>query len=255
MKNFFFGGLFALQFFSIIPVHQEIEPGPSRVRWSLRWLPLVGLGFGAMNAVLFLLLNTYTEISLLSLVLLAIIIPIVLSGGLHLDGLMDTGDAYFSYQDPEKRLDVMKDPRTGAFGVMVLLIVLALRFIFIYEALLVDEAAVWFLLIVPCFARMAMVGLLGHAPSAKTSGLSSFFQKSYDPSVTWWLLGTSFFLIIGCFFISIGVSIAMGLAVFAGVWIIKSWAVKAFRGITGDVCGAMLEGMVTFLWLIIWIFI
>ncbi|MFG6147766.1 adenosylcobinamide-GDP ribazoletransferase [Halobacillus sp. B23F22_1] len=255
MKNFYFGGLFALQFFSIIPVHLEIEPGLSRVRWSLRWLPLLGVAFGAANVVFFLMMHTYTEMSLLSLVLLSILIPIVLSGGLHLDGLMDTGDAYFSYQTPEKRLDVMKDPRTGAFGVMVLFLVLTLRFIFIYEAVRLEEAAVWFLLVIPCFARIVMVGLLGFAPSAKTSGLSSFFQKSYKASVTWWLVGTSIFLIIGCFFISIGVSIAFCLAVCAGVWIIKSWAVKAFNGITGDVCGAMLEGMVTFLWLIVWIFI
>ncbi|WP_101842810.1 adenosylcobinamide-GDP ribazoletransferase [Halobacillus sp. Marseille-P3879] len=254
MKNFALGGMFALQFFSVIPIHQQIEPSPSRVRAALVWLPMIGVGFGAVNLVLFDLLEPV--VSLFSLVMIAIIVPIVLSGGLHMDGLMDTGDAYFSYQEPEKRLNVMKDPRTGAFGVLTILTVLALRFVFMYEALRAETAAFWFLLGIPALARVGMVGLLGHAPSAKKNGLSAFFQKSYLPSVTWWLVGISFFIILGISFVThIFTATAVGLAVFAVIWLMKEWSIKAFGGITGDVCGASLEGMVTLLWLIVWIFI
>ncbi|MCP3027868.1 adenosylcobinamide-GDP ribazoletransferase [Halobacillus sp. A5] len=254
MKNLILSVLFTLQFFSIIPVHREIEPTPSRVRASLSWLPVIGLGFGAVNLLFITALQPV--MSPVTLVIVALTIPIVLSGGLHLDGLMDTGDAYFSYKERDKRLDVMKDPRTGAFGVLVLLAVLALRFVFMYESFRSEASALWLLVLIPALARVAMVGVLGHVPSAKNTGLSSFFQQSYRTGVTWSLAAMSVFLLFGASLLtSLNVSIALGVAAIAGIFMIKMWSLRAFGGITGDVCGAALEGMVTLLWLIVWIFI
>lgn len=258
MRDFRLGALFALQFFSVFPIKRNIEPATTIVRSSLRWLPILGLSIGAFNALMFHGLDSFSSLHLLSLVVFAIIIPAIWSGGLHLDGLMDTGDAFFSYQDKHKRLEVMKDPRTGAFGVLFLLVVLSTRFVFMYEAFLSNFSVIWFLVAIPFLSRCVMVLMLGHAVSARKSGLCFFFKKHYNRSVTGWILGLM--LVVSATMVAISlthfiISLAMVLASVIGMWGVKVWAKRSFGGITGDVCGALLEGMESYLWLIVLLFI
>lgn len=257
MRNFRFGALFALQFFSVFPIRRNINPTTPVVRSSLRWLPILGLSIGAFNALMFYGLDSLSFLHLPSLIFFAIIIPAIWSGGLHLDGLMDTGDAFFSYQDKHKRLEVMKDPRTGAFGVLVLLFVLSTRFVFMYEAFLRDFSVIWFLVFVPFLSRCVMVLMLGNAVSARENGLCFFFKKHYNRSVTWWIIGLTLAVIAAMASISLThltISLAMVLASVIGMWGVKVWAKRSFGGITGDVCGALLEGMETYLWFIVLLF-
>ena len=60
---------------------------------------------------------------------------IVLTGGLHLDGWADTGDAFFSYRDREKRLEILEDPRLGAFGTMALVFLIVVKIALFNELL------------------------------------------------------------------------------------------------------------------------
>ncbi|UOR10876.1 adenosylcobinamide-GDP ribazoletransferase [Halobacillus amylolyticus] len=256
MKNFGLGGLFALQFFSVFPIRKGIDPNPAVVRSCLMWLPILGLVIGGSNAFIFYGLSPLTTMSLVSLTVFALMIPAVWSGGLHLDGLMDTGDAFFSYQDQQKRLEVMQDPRTGAFGVLVLLAVLILRFVFMYESFLADLSMLWFILLIPFLSRCVMVLMLGHTPSARQKGLSYFFKNHYSQSVTVWVVSLMIVVSVVTAFFSWShfiVSLVMGLAAMIGMWGIRRWAVRSFGGITGDVCGATLEGMETYLWFIVWL--
>ncbi|ASN04687.1 adenosylcobinamide-GDP ribazoletransferase [Virgibacillus necropolis] len=257
MRNFRLGALFALQFFSVFPIRRNIEPTTRTVRSSLRWLPILGLSIGTFNALMFYGLDSLTSLSLLSLIVFAIIIPAIWSGGLHLDGLMDTGDAFFSYQDKHKRLEVMKDPRTGAFGVLVLLVVLIIRFVFMYEAFLSDFSVIGFLIVVPLLSRCMMMLLLGHGTSARESGLCYFFKKHYNRSVTYWIIGLTLVVCAAMAFLSsyhFIISLAMILASIIVMWGVRVWAIRSFGGITGDVCGALLEGTETCLWFIVWLF-
>ncbi|WP_163527741.1 adenosylcobinamide-GDP ribazoletransferase [Halobacillus ihumii] len=254
MKNVSQGGLLALQFFSVFPVRRNIEPIPSVVRSCLIWLPVLGFIIGSLNALVFYGLESSTTWSLLSLVVFAIMVPAICSGGLHLDGLMDTGDAFFSYRDKPRRLEVMQDPRTGAFGVLVLLAAVILRFVFIYEAFLTDFLVIGFMIIIPLFSRGVMILLLGHTLSARNSGLSHFFQSHYTYKVTFAVTGLMFMTCAAVSLLStsyFAISLVILLASLVALWGIRVWAIRSFGGITGDVCGATLEGMETYLWFIV----
>ncbi|MFD2923726.1 adenosylcobinamide-GDP ribazoletransferase [Halobacillus naozhouensis] len=256
MKNVGLGALFTLQFFSVCPIRKNIEPNSSVVRSCLIWLPVLGLVIGIINAFIFYGLASITTMSLISLIIFAIMLPAIWSGGLHLDGLMDTGDAFFSYQDSHKRLEVMGDPRTGAFGVLVLLAVLIMRFVFMYETFLTDSSAILFIIIVPIFSRGVMVMLLGNTLPARSRGLSHFFKRHYHHNVTLTIIGLMFVTSAAVSLHSLSyfmVSFAMLLVSLIGMWGIRVWALRSFGGITGDVCGATLEGMETFLWFIVWL--
>ena len=92
---------------------------------------------------------------------------------------MDASDAYFSYQDQGKRLEIMKDPRTGAFGVFSILVLLSCRFLFIYESTAnVENLSIIMIAVIPFLSKTVMGVLLLTVKSAKNEGLGSLFQNA-----------------------------------------------------------------------------
>lgn len=88
------------------------------MRWAVCFFPLIGLVVGA---VVFLWVSLSYSLLSLPMVLraaVAAVLPILLTGGIHLDGFCDTVDALASHQSRERRLEIMKDPNTGAFAVI-----------------------------------------------------------------------------------------------------------------------------------------
>lgn len=87
------------------------------MRWCICFLPLVGLVIGAAQWAAFSLLTHFSFGPVLRGAVLAVL-PILLSGGIHMDGFMDTCDAIHSYGSRGKRLEILKDPHVGAFAVI-----------------------------------------------------------------------------------------------------------------------------------------
>ena len=89
----------------------------SNMGYIFTFFPLVGLAVGAVQLLWLWFAQTFAINTLLYAVA-ATVIPILITGGIHLDGYMDTCDALFSYGDREKKLQIMKDPNAGAFAVI-----------------------------------------------------------------------------------------------------------------------------------------
>lgn len=106
----------AFTLYSRIPVPQ-VQWNEKNMRYCICFLPLVGAVIGAAQFGMFLLLEkTGTGPVLRGTVLAAL--PVLLSGGIHMDGFMDTCDAIHSWKSREERLRILKDPHTGAFAVL-----------------------------------------------------------------------------------------------------------------------------------------
>src|SRR5438874_4503413 len=112
----------ALQFLTRIPVPR----GDYRLEESVVWLPVVGLVLGAILAGVDWGFRALTFDPLVVSTVVVVLL-LVLSGALHADGLMDTCDAVFGHASPERRLEIMRDPRVGAFGVVGMVCVVALK--------------------------------------------------------------------------------------------------------------------------------
>ena len=108
--------LMAFSLYSRIPVPQA-KWNDESMRWCICFLPLVGLVIGAAQWAAFALLTHFSFGPVLRGAVLAVL-PILLSGGIHMDGFMDTCDAIHSYGSREKRLEILKDPHVGAFAVI-----------------------------------------------------------------------------------------------------------------------------------------
>ena len=114
MKSVISGLLVAFSMYSAIPVPQ-VNWEKQTMRWALGFLPLIGVLIGAIEWFWFAFCVHFGAAGVFYAVIAALI-PLAVSGGIHLDGLCDTCDALCSFGDREKRLAILKDPHVGAFG-------------------------------------------------------------------------------------------------------------------------------------------
>ena len=101
---------------SRIPVPQT-KWNEKSMRWCICFLPLVGAVIGAVQWAAYIVLTHFSFGRVFRAAVLTVL-PVLLSGGIHMDGYMDTCDAIHSYGSREKRLEILKDPHVGAFAVI-----------------------------------------------------------------------------------------------------------------------------------------
>lgn len=252
--GFLKGLLINLQFFTAIPIPIEIPMDKKHLTKAVQTFPLLGLIQGSLYSSILYVLMEFTPFSSLAAAFLLWLATILITGGIHLDGWMDASDAYFSFRDPEKRLEIMKDPRTGAFGVMAIITLLSSRFLFIYEITLHVELLSYLLIgAIPFLSKSVMGILLLTVKSAKQEGLGTLFQNA-APKGTLWIYPI-YLVVFLVFFITNGFML-MGFLIFTAAccyWFCRIKSVKWFGGITGDVLGASVEGTELILWLTLWL--
>lgn len=139
---------------------------------ALVWFPVVGVLIGL--AVGGVWVGASDAWPLVVAAAVAVTADAILTGGLHLDGLADTGDGMLPTLTPERRLTVMSDPQVGAFGAVALVVVLLLRF----AALAAGPAKVWIVAALWCGSRTAAAVVLLAGRYARADGLASAFRTA-----------------------------------------------------------------------------
>src|SRR5438270_7624655 len=172
----------AVRFLSILPLpgvsqHFETEStsaSSQRLVLGSGYFSLVGFFIGLLLSLLTLLLDPL--LPHLAVAALLVVALVLLTGGLHLDGLMDSCDGLFGGRTPERRLEIMRDSRVGSFGVLGGVCALLLKFAFF--ASLEQHALLVALLVVLPSARWAMLLALSIFPPARRSGLGVTYQQT-----------------------------------------------------------------------------
>ncbi|CAM3136692.1 adenosylcobinamide-GDP ribazoletransferase [Filibacter tadaridae] len=252
------GILLALQFFTAIPVKKELPLGRKEVTAMYVALPFVGAAIGlvmyAVSVLLLINLHTGTLLAAVFVVLTAIF----LTGGLHLDGWADAGDAFFSYKDRAKRLEILDDPRLGAFGTMALVLLLIVKIALLNEILMRGTASLVFFIMIPLLARAGMNVYFTTVGLAKDKGIAHFFKEKMDMKfvVVLSLSTTVLALVILGFIVeSVFIPITLFGVLAVALYIYRRWSIRHFGGVSGDLCGAFIEGMEAVLWLTVLFFI
>lgn len=229
--------VFAWHFLTAIPLSRaHHEPTASELAASMAWYPLVGLLIGG-GLVLANMGLTYlfapTVVNALVIVLL-----VLLTRGLHQDGLADTLDGLAGGRTPAERLPIMRDSRIGAVGATGLALSLLLR----YAGLMALPQALRLpaLLCMPAVGRWAMVTMAWASPYARAEGgLAAPFLTHLS----------SVHVLIATGALAIGLSVAftvqsaLVVLLCAAVLLVAVWAGcrQWFGGITGDTLGATNE--------------
>ncbi|MGR4974142.1 adenosylcobinamide-GDP ribazoletransferase [Pseudomonas sp. LARHCG127] len=224
----------ALQFLSSLPVRLPGMPEPEQLGRSLLCYPVVGLLFGVLLWLLDALLLGTPSLLHAALLLTA---WVLLSGGLHLDGLADSADAWLGgFGDRERTLLIMKDPRSGPIAVVTLVLVLLLKFTALVA--LIEQGQTLALIIVPVLGRAALLGLFLTTPYVRAGGLGQALADHLPRRVGWWVLLTC---ALGCV-LATGWAAASALAVAFAVFVgLRRMMLRRLGGCTGDTAGALVE--------------
>ena len=223
--------LIVLSFISIIPA-PFVSWTSDNLRYFCVMLPAVGVIFGLLWAVLWCVLS-WPGLSPLLRGFVMMILTLALTGGLHLDGLMDTCDAIFSHRDRETRLKILSDTHAGSFAVMSCVIILMAKTL-LFSELFALHTSHFTLITVPVYSRLGMAILLNNLPFAKSGGLAVILGSSRNKRDNILLL--MMFVMLSIVSIKI-IPAMMILCVTIHVII----CVKIFGGITGDLLGAFVE--------------
>ena len=208
---------------------------------AITFLPLIGLVIGGVSLGVYKLC-ALANIPELVRVLTLSLVPLVITGGFHMDGFMDVSDALHSYQSQEKKLEIMKDPHIGAFSVISLLIYgmiwVAALYTVIYKAISAGDTKLISIYVLFFFVARAICGLTSICfEKAKKDGMlqteagqSSFRDKMLLVIQT--IIGS---LGIMYFRPILGVLVIIGLFIYTLIY--KYMCDKEFGGVTGDTAG------------------
>lgn len=224
-------------FYTIVPLPAEWTNNWTRIA---RWCPLVGVAIALLLSWWQILLQ-FCRLPELTSSALVVAAWVAITGGLHLDGAMDTADG-LSVTDPQRRLEVMKDSATGAFGAIAAIIILLLKTLSLSEMSLP-----WWLVLVSAagWARWGQVWAIAFYPYLRETGKGAFHQENLRlPQDI--LLGSVFLL--GCSFLWFTVSYLswwqiVGIVLGNGAIVLGTgyWFYKQLGGHTGDTYGAVVE--------------
>ena len=164
--------LIAWQFLTAIPLHRAHDPKPEELSGSLIWFPMVGMALGGILAGTAWLLTPLLARGVIDALLIGELV--LLTRGLHQDGLADTLDGWAGGATPAQRLAIMRDGRIGAFGATGLIVVLGLRYAGLAALPLSDRLPL--LICMPVMGRWAMVvGAVGVRYARPEGGLAEPF--------------------------------------------------------------------------------
>lgn len=227
----------AFSMYSKIPVPQ-VEWTKERMKYAMCFFPLVGFmqgillyGFARITWKFSFWVLYYTG---------GVVLPLIINGGIHMDGFLDVIDARASFGDKEKKLEILKDPHTGAFAILG-----AIVYVLLYLGIFVELPAGY----VPAVGGVYVVtrALSGLSvvsfPKAKNSGLAAAFSEEAQKKA---VAAVMYIFIAGalCFILwtaGIWAGILCGIAAVIVFAYYYRMSVKEFGGITGDLAGYFLQ--------------
>ncbi len=220
---------------------------------SVVYFPAAGLAIGGIVAalawVLELLLPSYVNAVLL------LAVWVMLSGGLHLDGLMDTADGLLSHRSRERMLEIMKDSRVGAMGVIVCALYLMLKTVLIVALLqgIQDRSAqllnaIWLLAVIPIWSRAFMgTAMIGWRYARPGQGMGQLFHTVHRRhAIGAWMMAMGLTALILIWTSLSGAEVLVWCCGFLAVTFLSgvtlaSLIARKLGGLTGDIYGALNE--------------
>lgn len=224
--------LIAAAFLTRLPIRLPGEPGPDALARAARTFPIVGLGIGMAGGLAFAAAMALGLSPLLA-AFVTIGAMVMLTGAMHEDGLADSADGFGGGGDRDGKLRIMQDSRIGTFGVLALILAVALRAGAV-AAIGTPVAVMAALIACHAASRAFIVAVMSREPLARSDGLAVSAGRP-ESAVAYWAIGIG----AGLCLLSLGVAAPLALAAGAlAAWLMARLAYRQIGGYTGDVLGA-----------------
>lgn len=237
MKQLWNSFKIAFSMYSRIPMPKS-DWTKENMKYILCFFPAVGLVVGLLE-ILWAKICILHSVGMLAYTAGLVLIPVIVTGGIHLDGFLDASDALSSYQEKEKKLLILKDPHCGAFAVIA-----CVSYFLAYGGAL-SEISPQYLPVLACgfvLSRSLSAFSIASFPMAKDTGLAASFAGAAHKKI---VRGISFVwavcsVILMCLFHPAAGSLCAGGACIMFVWYYRM-SNRKFGGITGDLAGWFLQ--------------
>ena len=240
MKSLWNNFKVAFAMYSKIPMPRA-DWTKENMKYTFCFFPFIGMVIGALTLLAgyvgrrFLVDHTFMAVIL-------VVIPVIVTGGIHVDGLLDTSDALSSWREREKRLEILKDSHAGAFAVITACVYFMAMYGGMNQITEMEDQKILYILAVGyvvsrCFSGIGVITL----PKANASGtVAEFSRKARDKRVRN-ILVLYLIMLAG---LLLWIQPVWGAAVFITALLVfcfyKCKAMKYFGGTTGDLSGYFL---------------
>jgi adenosylcobinamide-GDP ribazoletransferase len=237
MKRLFNSMVISFAMYSKIPM-PKVEWSKENMKYTMCFFPLIGVIIGILMMLWDRVSNVLEAGEILKTAVF-LLIPILITGGIHLDGFLDTADALSSYKSREEKLEILKDPHIGAFAIIVSIVYFLLAFGVWSEAdqIIVRVAAVGFML------SRAYSGLsVASFKLAKNTGLVSMFSNASHKKITKIIMVLYILIASGTMiYLHPVFGVVCAGTAFCVFFYYRVMSTKNFGGITGDLAGYFLQ--------------
>lgn len=236
MNNFFVG----LQFLTRIRIVKQTDWSLESFGKSVKFFPLIGAVLGSIIAGCYYIVSHYLplfdiNISANFIAIIIFILGILLTGGLHCDGFMDTADGVFSGRSRERMLEIMKDSCVGSNAVVAFFILSILKIAFLIE--IPSDKLIIALFLAPIISRCNMVLAITKFPYARLDGMGKAFAQYADKYTFYLSLLFTLLLVLPWGKIA---AITLGVSLISG-YLLSKYLTNILGGLTGDTYGALTE--------------
>jgi adenosylcobinamide-GDP ribazoletransferase len=231
MKDTICNLLLFIQFFTRIPINFSLPCEKENFRRGSVFLPVVGLIIGAIQWIVYKLLIKVLPLN--PTIIIVLLVGVLLTGGLHIDGLGDTCDGFFAFKGSDRIIEIMKDSRIGTYACI------ATIFDFLFKYTLLGAVAPKFsiaIIVVPMISRFTTVVLSFMGKTAKNTGSGNLFIGNIGKSQ----VAITTALTIGILILIMNPRYVIMLLI-SGIilsTILNQFSKSKIGGITGDILGA-----------------
>lgn len=225
--------LLSLSIFTRIPVSADVPYSEERKNESYKYCGLVGLVVGLLTALIYIISSSVwpAEVS----VVLSMIFSVYITGAFHEDGFADTCDGFGGGFTPERKLEIMKDSRVGAYGVLGIVLILLLKFSILNSMTSIPVA----LIVAHVLSRSLAVSFIfthGYVRQTEDSKLKIAKSPSSSSDFAYLVMIALLTLVV---FTSAKTSVLLVLTLLFVRWLCSRWMVRQVGGYTGDALGAV----------------
>jgi len=232
-----------LQFMTRIPIKADVG-FDEEFHKSIVYFPLVGLIIGAISFIIGSLSSIIFDTFLTSILIVAC--EVILTGGLHIDGLGDTFDAIYSYRDKERMLEIMKDSRLGTNSLLAIMFLILLKIGFIYS--ITNNNLLWTVIFMPVVARLGVIVMMYKTVTPRENGMGNLFIGKASTSMFTIAILYTIILMIGISKLILLASTFEAMMLISTIIILfifnnlfKKHIYKKIDGVTGDILGCTIE--------------
>lgn len=232
MVELFKDFLLMLQFLTRLPINISLPCEKENFRKGTAFFPLVGLIIGGIELGFYFVFKSILPISITAVLL--VLIGILLTGGLHVDGIGDTCDGFFAFKGKNSVIEIMKDSRIGTYACISIVFDILIKYTALSFAL--QKGAWEVILLAPILGRGSILILSFIGKPAKPKGTGNFFI--HNVGISELIIGILSIVVFSYILVGVKSSVICIVFVIIMTFLFNKLCMHKMNGITGDSLGA-----------------